>query len=410
MGGERYVVVSSDSHVGPPIEHFRPYCPTSHLEAFDAYADERRLAKPGAGMTRFNLHATPVTAQHYERIETLESLHDPQAFLRDLDAQGIAATLLFAGGGNDDILPWGVGPGAGSTSIDIDTRHLGQHLWNRWLADFVSVAPERLIGVAQQPMTDLDRAIEEIQWAEEHGLGAINFPAPRPDYPSYNDPVYDRFWSAVEEVDLPLVCHGGGGHLPWYSGPGSYQLFSSEMSWYSRRGFSQMVFGGVFDRHPRLRVGFTEQRGGWIAHDLKNLDSCYLDPQRTFVDNPERLPSEYWRSNCFIGASFMARFEAEVRHEIGIETITWGSDYPHVEGTWPHTDLALRNTFWGYPEDEVRQMLGTNAVRLYSLDEGALRSIADRIGPRPADVDRPLAPDEVPEKVGLSFRTIGDWA
>jgi len=222
--------------------------------------------------------------------------------------------------------------------------------------------------------------------------------------------VYDRFWSAVEEVDLPLDCHGGGGHLPWYSGPGSYQLFSSEMSWYSRRGFSQMVFGGVFDRHPRLRVGFTEQRGGWIAHDLKNLDSCYLDPQRTFVDNPERLPSEYWRSNCFIGASFMARFEAEVRHEIGIETITWGSDYPHVEGTWPHTDLALRNTFWGYPEDEVRQMLGTNAVRLYSLDEGALRSIADRIGPRPADVDRPLAPDEVPEKVGLSFRTIGDWA
>ena len=203
--------------------------------------------------------------------------------------------------------------------------------------------------------------------------------------------MYDRLWSVVDEVDLPLVCHGGGGALPWYSGPGSYQLFSSEMSWYSRRGFSQMVFGGVFDRFPNLRVGFTEQRGGWISHELRNLDSCYLDPDREFSDNPERLPSEYWRSNCFVGASFMARFETDARSEIGVETITWGSDYPHVEGTWPNTQLALRNTFAGVPETEVRMMLGTNAVRLYGLDERVLRPIADRIGPAPAEIDRPRA-------------------
>jgi predicted TIM-barrel fold metal-dependent hydrolase len=214
----------------------------------------------------------------------------------------------------------------------------------------------------------------------------------------------------VEEVDLPLVCHGGGGALPWYTGPGAFQLFSSEMSWYSRRGFAQMVFGGVFDRFPELRVGFTEQRGGWIAHDLRLLDSCYLDPQRDFDDNPEHLPSEYWRSNCFVGASFMARFEVDTRDEIGVETITWGSDYPHVEGTWPNTRLAMRNTFAGVPEAEVRMMLGTNAVRVYGLDDAVLRPLADRIGPSPAEVNRPLEPGELPEKVGLAFRTVGDWA
>jgi predicted TIM-barrel fold metal-dependent hydrolase len=387
----------------------RPYCPNRYLDVFDDYVASTR-ARIAGSQNRFRLHAKPVTIAHYDRLFTLDALHDPDAFLRDMDEQGVAASLLFAGGGTDEPLPWSVGPGAGDPKVAPELRILGEHIWNAWLADFVAAAPDRLVGVMQQPIFDLDKAIDEIYWGKEHGLRAINFPAPRPDYPTYNDPLYDRFWSAVEEVDLPLVCHGGGGALPWYTGPGAYQLFSSEMSFYSRRGLAQMIFGAVFDRHPRLRVGFTEQRGGWIAHELRTLDSCYLDPQRTFDDNPERLPSEYWRSNCFIGASYMARFEAEERREIGVGTITWGSDYPHVEGTWPHTHLALRNTFSGMPEDEVRMMLGTNAIRVYGLDEAVLRPIADRVGPTPVEIDRPLTPDELPEKVGLAFRTIGDWA
>jgi predicted TIM-barrel fold metal-dependent hydrolase len=406
---DRCLVVSSDSHLGPSMQHdLRPYCPAKHLDAFDDYVQAARAALQKSN--RFRHHATQVTLDHYDRLSSLDALRDPAPFLDALDDEGIAATLLFAGGGNDEVLPWSVGPGAGDTRIDPELRIVGERIWNEWLADFVAAAPDRLVGVMQQPIWDLDRAIEEIQWGAAHGLRAINFPAPRPDYPTYNDPAYDRFWSAVEDVDLALVCHGGGGALPWYQGPGAYQLFSSEMSWYSRRGFAQMVFGGVFDRHPRLRVGFTEQRGGWIAFELRNLDSCYLDPQREFPDNPEKLPSEYWREHCFVGASFMARFEADARDEIGVETITWGGDFPHVEGTWPNTRLAMRNTFAGIPEPEVRMMLGTNAVRLYGLDATRLQPIADRIGPTPAEIDVPLADGELPEKVGLAFRTLGDWA
>jgi predicted TIM-barrel fold metal-dependent hydrolase len=307
-------------------------------------------------------------------------------------------------------MPWAIGPNAGDQRIDPELRIVGEQIWNRWLADFVSVAPDRLLGVMQQPIWDVQRAVEMVTWGKSHGLKAINFPAPRPDYPTYNQPYYDAFWSVVQDLDLALVCHGGGGVLPFYEGRGSYQLFSSEMTWHSRRGFAQMVFGGVFDRYPRLRVGFTEQRGGWIPLELRNLDSCYLDPQRVFTDNPKKLPSDYWRENCFAGASYMARFEVEDRHAIGVETITWGSDYPHVEGTWPHTMLALRNTFAGIPEDEVRLMIGQNAMRVYGLDESTLRPIADRIGPTPEEINLPLAPDELPEKVGLAFRTVGEWA
>lgn len=407
---ERYLIVSSDAHLGPVMERdLRPYCPAEHLEAFDESAAAGR-AQLSSGENRFRRGATGPILAHLDLINSKASLHDPAAFVADLDEDGIAASVLFAGGGNEELLPWGVGPGAGDARIDPELRITGQHIWNSWLADFVSAAPERLIGVILLPIFDLDRAIEEIYWGKEHGLGAILFPGPREDYPAFNDPVYDRFWSVVEEVDLPLVCHGGGGTLPWYTGPGAFQLFSAEMPWLTRRGLAQMMFGGVFDRFPNLRVGFTEQRAGWIAQDLRNFDSCCLDPMRNLPDNPKRLPSEYWRSNCFVGGSYMARFEIDDRHEVGVETYTWGSDYPHPEGTWPNTTLALRNTFAGVPEDEVRMMLGTNAVRVYGLDETALRRIADDIGPTPAEIDVPLAPEELPEKVGRAFRTVGDWA
>jgi predicted TIM-barrel fold metal-dependent hydrolase len=171
-----------------------------------------------------------------------------------------------------------------------------------------------------------------------------------------------------------------------------------------------MAFGGVFDRHPGLRVGFVEQRAGWIPEHLRELDSCYLDPRRDYTDKPARLPSEYWRENCFVGCSFMAHFEAEMRHEIGLGTMLWGADYPHVEGTWRRTRLALRKTFAGLPTSDVRAILGDNAVRVYNLDTAALRPVADRIGPAPEELDQPLAPEEYPAHRGLAFREFGPFA
>jgi hypothetical protein len=87
----------------------------------------------------------------------------------------------------------------------------------------------------------------------------------------------------------------------------------------------------------------------------------------------------------------------------------WGSDYPHYEGSYGNTDLCLRQTFAGLPVDDVRKILGENALALFDIDRDKLRAIADRIGPDPADVDRPLDPSEVPDVTGCAFRTISTW-
>jgi hypothetical protein len=165
-----------------------------------------------------------------------------------------------------------------------------------------------------------------------------------------------------------------------------------------------------------LHLVFTEQRVGWVPHTLRELDSVYLSDTQflagasTTTDHSlPRRPSEYWASNCYVAASFMAPFEAAMRHEVGVGNLLWGADYPHVEGTWPVTRLAMRNTFASVPEDDTRRILGENALDVYNLDLEVLRPIADRIGPTPEELSNPLAPDEFPPFRGAAFRQLGEW-
>jgi hypothetical protein len=97
-------------------------------------------------------------------------------------------------------------------------------------------------------------------------------------------------------------------------------------------------------------------------------------------------PSEYFDRNCAIGASNTRRRELARRYEIGVGNLMWGNDFPHPEGTWPHTREWLRNAFHDIPVDETAAMLGANCAELYGFDQVALRPLADRIGPSPADL------------------------
>ncbi|MGH7287824.1 MAG: amidohydrolase family protein, partial [Myxococcota bacterium] len=92
-------------------------------------------------------------------------------------------------------------------------------------------------------------------------------------------------------------------------------------------------------------------------------------------------PSEYFARNVALGASCMPRREAELRHETGVANIMWGSDYPHPEGSWPHTHEQRIETFHGLPEAEIEAMLGGNAVRFYGFDAEKLAPLVAKIGP-----------------------------
>jgi predicted TIM-barrel fold metal-dependent hydrolase len=188
--------------------------------------------------------------------------------------------------------------------------------------------------------------------------------------------------------------------------------------WPSRRGLARMIFGGVFERHPGLRLVMAEQAGDWWDFIGREMDSSWKGHWPQLKAQVPKPPSQYLTEHVYIGASFTAPFEARAAAEGGYETnMMWGRDYPHIEGTFQNlepdqenmTHLSLRHGFAGLPADKVQLMVGGNLLRVFGIDEAPLADLARRIGAPTLD-DLSQAIDEVPALGGtLAFRTIGAW-
>ncbi len=148
------------------------------------------------------------------------------------------------------------------------------------------------------------------------------------------------------------------------------------------RALSQLILGGVFDRFPALKVALVELRADWLPATLAHLDARVADSSLGL----ELKPSEYFARNVWVAPSSPRPAEVAMRHEIGIDRFIFATDYPHPEGTWPDTAEWLRAAFAGVPEDELRLLLGQNAVACLGIDAKPLDDVAERIGPRPADI------------------------
>jgi predicted TIM-barrel fold metal-dependent hydrolase len=163
-------------------------------------------------------------------------------------------------------------------------------------------------------------------------------------------------------------------------------IYVSEVAFYLTRPLTFMLWGGVFERHPRLEVALTVGTSIWVPEYLKLLEQRYSETHYSqklgdYRSHLSMSPADYFRRNVRIGASCMPRREAELRHEIGVGSIMWGSDYPHPEGAWPYTRQQQIETFHDLPEPEIAAMLGGNAAEFYGLDTEKLAPLVARIGP-----------------------------
>ncbi len=429
-----YVIVSCDTHIGPRlVEDLRDYCPKDLLEEYDAYANALQEKKEAAAAARGRVAfgGKEMGNDWGVRVDNLQTPghYDMAARLEDFNRDGVAAEVVFHDSQNGEPIPFQTDTllmRAANIAQDFDQLKAGQHIYNQWLADVCSIEPERHIGLMHLPMWDIDAAIAELKWAHSVGLKGINFPTPKIFLEPYNSPSWDPFFSVVEDLGVTLCNHGGAG-ASGGAFPGAMSIAKYEISMMARIcPMDQLVFGGVFERHPGVRLVLTESPGTWWNFVLQEMDSIYLTDTRSYgpteKERVPKLPSEYAREQVFIGASFHARFEAEDAMANGYQDrVIWGSDYPHFEGTYqygadgpngePMTWAALRFHYAGLEDDVVRQYLGGNAMQAYDLDAGALAKVAERINaPTHADLNSdPVT--ERPDGAGhLAFRTFGFWA
>jgi predicted TIM-barrel fold metal-dependent hydrolase len=299
------------------------------------------------------------------------------------------------------------------------------------LAEGMQEAAGRIYGIADPgPCLDLDETVAELRWCADNGFVGVAPPGQifDPELPPLTDSYHEPFWDACEELGLVLNIHAGWGFsqvggseamIAFMSGENRAPEDLLEMQMTAdiridqfpkdspirqgltrpRRALWQLMMAGVFDRHPGLKLVFTEVRADWVPATLDVLEKRFAEDRGTLTKSPR----EYWAQHCYVAPSSPRPYELAVRHDIGVDRLMFGMDYPHPEGTWPNTREWLRNTLAGIPEAEVRQFLGENAVECYGLDAAKLRTIADKIG---LSIDEVLAPgSQIDERLVRQFHS-----
>jgi len=406
--GRRYTLISSDAHAGASIQGYKPYLATEHHEAFDAWAATFHDAWD-------DLDAELALQDPYLRVGTSSFLSpvnwESDLRLEHMDSQGIAAEVIFPNT-VPPFYPSGVVTASGPTAADdYAQRWSGIQAHNRWLKDFCDMAPGRRGGLAQVFLADVDDAIAEVRWAKEAGLAGVLIPS------DHNDALlnlyerrYDPFWAVCADLGFPVHRHAIAvtPQETEDSGPFVNAIGVHETNLLFQRGIGHLILGGVLERFPDLRFVFTESALGLIAMQLTQLEievkmghtkgTTGYPFFRKVAESSSLTPTGYFRRNCYLGASVLTGREVDLRHQLGVDRMMWGADYPHHEGSFPYTDLALRAIFSEVPEDEVRTMTSLTAGEVYDcFDLDHLQAIADEIGPTPDEVARPLAADEFPD-------------
>jgi predicted TIM-barrel fold metal-dependent hydrolase len=403
-----YVLISSDGHAGANIHDYKPYLAKEFHAEFEPWAAafhdpwsdyDKELADNEDVNIRIGV-ASALSPYNWESEQRLQHQNE----------QGMAAEVLFP----NTVAPFypsgAVTSPAPSTAEDYRYQWAGVQAHNRWMVDFCAKAPGRRVGLAQVFLNNLDDAIAEVRWARKAGLSGVLIPS---DHQQHIVNLFERrldpFWKACAEEGMPVHRHSIAVGPPETeeTGPAAVAIGVYETHYFFQRGLAHLLLGGVFERFPDLQFVFAETGAAWVPPELKRLDGsvkmgaikgtlAYPLYHRT-VELLNKLPSEYFARNVHLAPSLAVSRDFDCRHEIGVDRIMWGADYPHHEGSYPHTKLSVRLLFNGIPEDEVRKMTSINAAKLYGLDLEKLQKIADEIGPTVEDVARPVTADDLPE-------------
>jgi len=349
------LVNSADSHVIEPKALWLDNLPFS-LKERAPHTD--RVARAGKDR-EYEAIFVDGTVVRYEPPGFQDRMRPPGAFdpkerLGDLDDQGIWAELLF--------------PSVGLWCYLIESADLAYpvaEIYNDWLHDSFMKATPRYLGAAMIPVVDIDGAVAEIHRAAGLGYRAALIPATPPT--PYNDERYEPMWAALAETHMHACFHVGTGADPMVArGPGGAIVNYVETFFPIQRSALYMVSSGIFDRYPDLHLLCVEGGASWLPGLMDRMDEAAVTHAEWVRPKLSGLPSEVVRRH--VHATFQHDKSVLLTLPVtGVESVLWGSDYPHLEGTWPDTQKVLDDLF-GDADPAVRAAVtGGTLGRLFDV-------------------------------------------
>lgn len=292
---------------------------------------------------------------------------DPVERLKDMAADGISAEVLFP------TIAKEIYYYVGQTG-DIDLAQAWDQTYNDWMIEFCEEAPDRLWGQAHIGLWDIDYAVKELERARRAGLKAATTWIAPPDGIPWTGDHYERFWSACEDLQMPVTMHINVGFgvyaetTPQTRARGAVQAVA-RMAYVHKmvamQCLAELTLSGAFERHPRLKLLLAEYDCGWIPFFLEDLDRKFgrgagKDLGLTL------LPSEYISRQVY--ATFMQDAVAGfLLQQWGADNFLYSNDYPHAGGIWPYTDDTVALTLSRLSPDTRRKVLGENVAKVFGL-------------------------------------------
>ena len=269
--------------------------------------------------------------------------------IQDLDQEGVWSQLAF--------------PSTGFWTVNIEDAELSRECvraWNQWALEEVMGTQDRIFTPACVPLVDPADAAREVEWAAEQGFQSVFLPCTMPKDKDWGLDIWEPLWAAAAAHDIVLAYHiGTGGDTVVYRGPGGAVVNYMETTYPGMRVVTHLVASGALDRYPDLKVLIAEGGAGWVPAVGDRMDEAYRQHGMFVRPRLSRLPSEIVRKQVY--ASFQHDVSAvQIIEDTGYNNVLWGDDYPHLEGTYGHTQQTLHDLFADVdPRIQDRVLRGT---------------------------------------------------
>jgi len=250
------------------------------------------------------------------------------------------------------------------------------HAYNGWAWEVFGPHNDRLAPMACIASGDIEGAILEVQRTAKLGFKGFSLPckpvwgSPNHEDLNYNLPEFDPLWAAIQDVDLPITFHVSTGRDPRTArgNGGAVINYAVHSLAPTMEPIVNLCASGVLERFPTLRFGSIEAGIGWVAWALTAMDEAYRKHHMWVRPKLRALPSDYFKARGF--ASFgedTPGLDLARSHGL-VDNFMWANDYPHHEGTWPHSAAAIERTMGGLTDAERAKILGLNAARIFKFD------------------------------------------
>ena len=283
----------------------------------------------------------------------------PESRLADMDREGVDVQILF---------PTRAGQMLGRDFRDTALLAACVRAYNNWAADYATAAPERLRWAAALPMQDVDEAVAEAKRTSEAGcVGFYMRPNPVGGRPLW-DPAYDQLWAAIAATGKPAITHD--------SASSSVPSFGDRMATHTAghilshpfeamAAMAGLIWFGVFERYPTLKVVHVEADGGWVPYWLQRMEQHWGFSGNAEHEYLTRRPTEYFRSNILVGFRGDEPTMKAAVELVGDDNFSWDTDYPHPDGTFPWGIQAMLDQ--PLSDDTRRKLLWDNPARFFDL-------------------------------------------